>query len=53
MLPLPAAVQNYTVYAGGIGSAARDPAAAKALIDAFASEKAAAQLAGLAMEPPR
>jgi molybdate transport system substrate-binding protein len=51
--PLPAAVQNYTVYAGGIGSAARDTAAAKALIDAFASEKAAALLAGLAMEPPR
>jgi molybdate transport system substrate-binding protein len=51
--PLPASVQNYTVYAGGIGSAATDPAAAQALIDAFASGKAAALLAGLAMEPPR
>jgi molybdate transport system substrate-binding protein len=40
--PLPAEIQNTTVYAGGIGSAAKGGAAAKALVDF---------LAGPALEP--
>jgi len=40
--PLPAEIQNTTVYAGGIGAAARDGAAAKALV---------AFLAGPAIDP--
>jgi molybdate transport system substrate-binding protein len=30
--PIPAEIQNYTVYAGGVSAGARDPAAAKALL---------------------
>jgi molybdate transport system substrate-binding protein len=40
--PLPAEIQNTTVYAGGIGAAAKDDAAAKALV---------AFLAGPAIDP--
>ena len=40
--PLPAEIQNTTVYAGGIGAAAKDAAAAKALV---------AFLAGPAIDP--
>ena len=30
--PIPAAIQNYTVYAGGVSAGAGDPVAAKALL---------------------
>ena len=40
--PLPAEIQNSTIYAGGIGAAAKDGAAAKALV---------AFLAGPAIDP--
>src|SRR6185312_11824689 len=41
--PLPAEIQNYTTYAGGLASAAKDAEAAKALLKIF-SEPAAAEL---------
>ena len=50
--PLPAEVQNYTVYAGGISAAARDPAAAQAFLDALGGERARAVLAAKGMEAP-
>jgi len=49
--PLPAALQNYTVYAAGISSAARDRAAAEALIDQLAGPAGAAVLRAKGMEP--
>lgn len=48
--PLPAEIQNYTVYAGGISAAARDPAAARALLDWLASPAAQAVLKDKGME---
>jgi len=51
--PLPAEIQNYTVYAGGVGAHARDPAAARALLDLLAGDKGAAVLKRLGMEPPQ
>ena len=48
--PLPADVQNTTVYAGGIGAAARDPAAAKALLAFLAGAAAKPVLAKKGME---
>lgn len=51
--PLPAEIQNYTVYAGGIGASARAPAAARALLDMLAGDKGAAVLKRLGMEPPQ
>ena len=50
--PLPAEVQNYTIYAGGIGSAARDPAAAQAFVEFLISEAARASLQAKGMEAP-
>jgi molybdate transport system substrate-binding protein len=50
--PLPAEIQHYTVYAGGIGAQARDPHAAKKLIDLLAGDEAKAALKRLGMEPP-
>ena len=50
--PLPAEIQNYTVYAAGIGAASHDPAAAKALIARLAGPDAAAVLKAKGMEPP-
>ncbi|HUA56463.1 MAG TPA: substrate-binding domain-containing protein [Candidatus Sulfotelmatobacter sp.] len=49
--PLPAALQNYTVYAAGISSAARDRAAAEALIDQLAGPAGAAVITAKGMEP--
>ncbi len=40
--PLPAELQLYTVFAAGVGSAAKDRAAAKAFVDALATPSAAA-----------
>jgi molybdate transport system substrate-binding protein len=48
--PLPRDLQNYTVYAGGIGAAAREPEAARAFLAALGGETAAAILARKGME---
>jgi molybdate transport system substrate-binding protein len=50
--PLPAEIQNYTLYAAGIGAAARDPAQARKLLDLLAGPKGRAVVKGLGMEPP-
>jgi molybdate transport system substrate-binding protein len=50
--PLPAEIQNYTVYAGGMSAMARDAGAAKALLDWLASPAAAAVLKDKGMEAP-
>ncbi len=49
--PLPAEIQNYTVYAGAIGATARDPAAARALLERLASPQTAMVLKAKGMEP--
>ena len=50
--PIPAEIQNYTVYAGGVSAMASDPAAARALLDMLASPAAAAVLKSKGMESP-
>ena len=50
--PLPAEIQNYTVYAGGVSAAATDPAAARALLATLAGPAAAAVLKSKGMEAP-
>jgi molybdate transport system substrate-binding protein len=50
--PLPAEIQNTTIYTAGISTAARDPAAAQALIDHLAGPAAAAVLKTKGMEKP-
>jgi molybdate transport system substrate-binding protein len=50
--PLPAEIQNYTVYAGGVSGTAAEPAAARALLDALAGPAAAAVLKSKGMEAP-
>jgi molybdate transport system substrate-binding protein len=50
--PLPAEIQNYTTYSAGLGAAARDAAAAKALIDHLAGPAAAPVLKARGMERP-
>lgn len=50
--PIPAEIQNYTVYAGGVSSAASDPVAARALLDALSGPAAAAVLKSKGMEAP-
>jgi molybdate transport system substrate-binding protein len=49
--PLPAEIQNYTVYAAAIGAQARDAAAAKALVARLAGPETAAVLKAKGMEP--
>ena len=49
--PLPAEIQNYTIYAAGLGAAAKDSAAAKALIKALTGPAAADVLKSRGMEP--
>jgi molybdate transport system substrate-binding protein len=49
--PLPAEIQNYTVYAVGLGAAAKDSEAAKALIKALAGPAVADVLKSRGMEP--
>ncbi|MBV8167541.1 MAG: ABC transporter substrate-binding protein, partial [Alphaproteobacteria bacterium] len=44
-------IQNYTVYAGAIGAQARDPAAARALLDRLAGPQTATVLKAKGMEP--
>jgi molybdate transport system substrate-binding protein len=50
--PLPQEIQNYTVYAGGLGAAASDAAAARSLLTVLGSAKAQAILKQKGMEAP-
>lgn len=50
--PIPAEIQNHTVYAGGVSAAARDAEAANALLDWLATPTAAAVLKAKGMETP-
>ncbi len=50
--PLPAEIQNYTGYAGGVGASAREPAAARALLATFSGPAAATVLRDKGMLPP-
>jgi molybdate transport system substrate-binding protein len=50
--PLPSEVQNYTTYSAGLGAAARDPAAAKALIQFLSGRASGPILKGKGMEKP-
>ena len=50
--PLPADVQNFTTYSAGLGAAARDAAAAKALIQFIAGPASAPILKAKGMEKP-
>ena len=50
--PLPAEIQNYTTYAAGLSSSARDVGAAKALIQALAGAMAAPVLKSKGMDGP-
>jgi len=50
--PLPAEIQNLTTYTAGVGAAARDATAAKALIDHLAGPAAAPVLKAKGMERP-
>ena len=49
--PLPAEIQNYTVYAAGIGAHAKEADAAKALLKTLTSPAAAEVLKSKGMEP--
>jgi molybdate transport system substrate-binding protein len=49
--PLPAEIQNYTVYAAGLGANAKESEAAKALLKALSGTAAAAVLKAKGMEP--
>lgn len=50
--PLPGEIQNYTTYAAGIGAAAKDVAAAKALLELLSGSDASALLGKKGMERP-
>jgi len=50
--PLPAEIQSYTVYAAGLGTAARDSAAAKALVAHLAAVEAIPTLTARGMDRP-
>jgi molybdate transport system substrate-binding protein len=49
--PIPREIQNYTIYAGALGTAARDPAAARALLATLRGPGAEAILKDKGMEP--
>ena len=49
--PLPAEIQNYTVYAAGLGANAKESEAAKALLKALSGPAAADVLKSKGMEP--
>src|SRR5262245_37801160 len=49
--PLPRELQLWTVFAAGIGSAARDPAAAKAFLEALVAPSTVAALEAKGLEP--
>ncbi len=50
--PIPAEIQNYTVYAGGVSAGARDAAAAKALLNALATPAARLYMREKGLEAP-
>ena len=50
--PLPKEIQNYTIYAAGIGAGARDAEAAKAFIKSFSGANAIAVMKQKGMTPP-
>jgi len=50
--PLPAPVQNFTVYTAAVGAASREPDAAKALVDHLAGPAALPVLQAKGMERP-
>jgi len=50
--PIPAEIQNYTVYAGGVSATARDATAAQAFLALLGSAEARAVLDGKGMEAP-
>lgn len=50
--PLPAEIQNYTVYSGAVGAKARDAAAAQAFLGALSGPSAAQVLKDKGMEAP-
>ena len=50
--PIPGEIQNFTVYAGGVSTAARDQPAAQALLAWLASPRAQAVLKDKGMEAP-
>jgi len=49
--PLPAEIQNFTVYSAGVGTAARDSAAARALVKFLAGPHAGPIIKAKGMEP--
>jgi molybdate transport system substrate-binding protein len=49
--PLPAEIQNYTVYAAGVGTAAKDAAAARALVKFLSGPQALPLIKAKGMEP--
>jgi molybdate transport system substrate-binding protein len=49
--PLPADIQNFTVYAGGVSAASKAPEAAKAFLKTLSGPEAARVLAAKGMEP--
>jgi molybdate transport system substrate-binding protein len=49
--PLPADIQNYTVYAAGLGANAKESAAAQALLNALSSPASGEVLKSRGMEP--
>jgi molybdate transport system substrate-binding protein len=49
--PLPSEIQNYTIYAGGIGAAAQQPEAARKLLSVLSSTGAHRVLRDKGMEP--
>lgn len=50
--PLPPEIQNYTLYAGAVSSATKEPAAAKAFIDLLAGPTGGDVLRGKGMDRP-
>ena len=49
--PLPAAIQNFTVYSAGVATAARDPAAARALVEFLSGPHALPIIEAKGMQP--
>ncbi len=50
--PLPADIQNFTVYAAGVGTAAKDSAAAKSFVEFLKGPHALPIIKAKGMEPP-
>jgi molybdate transport system substrate-binding protein len=50
--PIPAEIQNYTVYVGGVSATARDGPATKALLALLSSARAGEVLKNKGMEAP-